>query len=66
MSENIERVLEALDAVANVIRDEFGESYRANINIRKIMAVQADYAAMRVKRDIVEAMPRTRKKKDTL
>ena len=66
MVENIEKVLESLDIAANVIRGEFGETKKANSHIGKIMSIQADYSAMKVRRDIMDAAPGKRKKKEEL
>ena len=66
MVENIEKVLEALDTASNVIRDEFGDTKKANSHIGKIMSIQADYSAMKVRRDIMDAAPGKKKKKEEL
>jgi hypothetical protein len=66
MVENIEKVLDALDVASTVIRDEFGDTKKANSHIGKIMAIQADYSAMKVKRDIMSSAPGRRKKKEEL
>ena len=66
MVENIEKVLEALDIASNAIRDEFGDTKKANSHIGKIMAIQADYSAMKVRRDIMDAAPGKRRKKEEL
>ena len=66
MVENVEKVLEALDIASNVIRNEFGDTKKANSHIGKIMSIQADYSAMKVRRDIMDAAPGKRKKKEEL
>lgn len=64
MVENIESVLDALDIASKVIRNEFGDTKKANSHIGKIMSIQADYSAMKVRRDIMDAAPGKRKKKE--
>lgn len=66
MVENIEKVLESLGVASNVIRDEFGDTRKANSHIGKIMSIQADYSAMKVRRDIMDSAPGKRKKKEEL
>ena len=66
MVENIDKVLEALNIASNVIRDEFGDTKKANSHIGKIMTIQADYSAMKVRRDIMDAAPGKRRKKEEL